>query len=91
MTFCLQTPNREAPGPQMWQYMVPGSSADCMTDTIAFIVNPQEAWKVQPDDRLLLGNGIPHQEAHVQRRTFEEMIRAYKLGDDLAEEGRLGP
>jgi hypothetical protein len=91
MKFCLQAPNREVPGPQMWRYMVP--SADCATDTVTFIANPKEAWKVQPDDGLLLGNDILHQEAHVQPRksmTVEEMIRAYKLGDDLAEEGQLG-
>jgi hypothetical protein len=93
MTFCLQTPNREAPGPQIWRYMVPGTTQDCTTDTVAFIVNPKEVWKVQPDDRLLLGNNIPRHEPHVHARkpvTVEEKIRAYKLGDDLAEEGQLG-
>jgi hypothetical protein len=93
MKFCLQAPNREAPGPQMWRYMVPDSSAECTTDTVTFIVNPKEAWKIQPDAGLLLGNGMPHQEAHVQPRklmTVEGMIRAHKLGDDLAEEGHLG-
>jgi hypothetical protein len=93
MTFCLQTPNREAPGPQMWRYMVPGISANCTTDTLAFIVNPKEAWKVRSDDMLLLWNDLPHQKAHVEPRqhmTVEDMIRAHKLGDDLAQEGRLG-
>ena len=90
MKFCLQTPNREAPGPQTWRY---STLDDCATDTIALIVDPREAWKLQPDDRLLLGNSIAQQDSHVQPRkpvTVEEKIRAYKLGDDLAEEGRLG-
>jgi hypothetical protein len=93
MKFCLQTPNREAPGPQTWRYMGSGTIDDCITDTIALIVNPKEAWKLQPDNRLLLGDNIPQQEPHVQPRkpvTVEEKIRAYKLGDDLAEEGQLG-
>jgi hypothetical protein len=93
MKFCLQTPNRVAPGPQTWRYMASATIDDCTTGTIALIVSPEESWKLQPDDRLLLGDSIAQQGSHIQPRkptTVEEKIRAYKLGDDLAEEGQLG-
>ncbi|KAF1828596.1 hypothetical protein BDW02DRAFT_574737 [Decorospora gaudefroyi] len=93
MEFCLQAPNREPPRPRLWRYMVPGSDKVCATDSIEFIVNPRVAWKVRPDDVLVVGDDVPHRDAHILARdpaTAQVRIRAYELGDDLAEEGDLG-
>ncbi|KAF1943852.1 hypothetical protein EJ02DRAFT_117719 [Clathrospora elynae] len=57
MHFCLETPNREAPGPQMWRRILPGTIGDCTTETAVFFIKSNEAWKVHPDDGVVLGDG----------------------------------
>ncbi|RMZ69629.1 hypothetical protein GMOD_00006462 [Pyrenophora seminiperda CCB06] len=66
MEFCLDTPNRDAPGPQNWHYMVPGITDQCATDTIAFTVDSSEAWKIHSDDYLTLGYDVTHRDRHVR-------------------------
>ena len=87
------TPNREAPGPQAWHYLKADIGDQCTTDTIDFILNPKEAWKVQPNAILLLRDDASHLGQHEQIRapaTSREQPQAPKLGDDVAEEGHLG-
>jgi len=79
MEFCLDRPKRDAPGPQTWHYMVPGTNDQCPTDTIAFIVDPSEAWKIHPDDYLTLGYDVTRKDRHVRAQrplAAEENVRA---------------
>ncbi|KAI4703695.1 hypothetical protein J4E89_009918 [Alternaria sp. Ai002NY15] len=90
--FCLETPNREAPGPQAWHYLKADTGDRCTTDTIDFILNSKEAWKVQPDAILLLRDDASYLDQHEQIRApiISREPQALKLGDDVAEEGHLG-
>ncbi|KAI4931714.1 hypothetical protein J4E85_004310 [Alternaria conjuncta] len=91
--FCLETPNREAPGPQAWHYLKTDTGNHCTTDTIDFILNPKEAWKVQPNAILLLRDDASYLDEHGQIRApviSQEEPQTPKLGDDVAEEGHLG-
>jgi hypothetical protein len=93
MRFCLETPNREAPGLQAWHYLTAGTDNRCTTNTIDFILNPKEARKVQPDSILVLRNEKPYLDRREQIRAPAislEQVQALKLGDDMAEEGRPG-
>ncbi|CAN9446641.1 unnamed protein product [Alternaria alternata] len=58
--FCLESPNREAPSAQVWRYMRAATGDSCATDTIDFILDPKEAWKVQPGASLVLRNEQPY-------------------------------
>ncbi|KAI4674598.1 uncharacterized protein J4E88_008335 [Alternaria novae-zelandiae] len=91
--FCLETPNREAPGPQAWHYLKVGTGDRCTTDTIDFLLNSKEAWKIQPDAILLLRDDASYLDQHEQIRApviSREELQAPKLDDDVAEEGHLG-
>jgi hypothetical protein len=68
MKFCLESPDREAPRPQAWRYIIPGTNDRCTTDTIKFILNSKETWKVQPGASLLLGNEKPYLDRFEQTR-----------------------
>ncbi|KAK1918062.1 hypothetical protein P3342_000780 [Pyrenophora teres f. teres] len=79
MQFCLDTPQRDAPSPQTWHYMVPGINDHCTTDTIAFIIDPSESWKIHSEDYLTLGYNVRHKDRQVRAlRTLaaEENVRA---------------
>jgi hypothetical protein len=72
--------------------MLPGALDGCTTDTVSLTVVSDETWMFRPDDVILLENNILNHEKHPLIRMLaagEEMHRA-RLGDDLAEEGRLG-
>ncbi|OAG16469.1 hypothetical protein CC77DRAFT_944011 [Alternaria alternata] len=58
--FCLESPNREAPSAQAWRYMRAAAGNFCATDTIDFILDSKEAWKVQPGASLVLRNEEPY-------------------------------
>ncbi|KAI4611973.1 hypothetical protein J4E80_007425 [Alternaria sp. BMP 0032] len=91
--FCLETPNRETPGPQAWHYLKAGTGDRCTTDTIDFLLNSKEAWKIQPDAILLLRDDASYLDQHEQIRApviSREELQAPKLDDDVAEEGHLG-
>ncbi|KAI4667486.1 uncharacterized protein J4E79_002174 [Alternaria viburni] len=91
--FCLETPNREAPDPQAWHYLKADTGDRCTTDTIDFILNPKEAWKVQPNAILLLRDDASDLDEHGQIRApviSQEEPQTPKLGDDVAGEGHLG-
>jgi hypothetical protein len=92
MSFCLVSPNREAPGPQSWRHMLPGTLDECTTDTVSLTIGSKETGMIRPGDVLLFVHDILHHEERAKIRTSvagEEMHRV-RLGDDLAEEGRLG-
>ncbi|KAG9186145.1 hypothetical protein G6011_02701 [Alternaria panax] len=67
--FCLETPSREAPRPQTWRYMQAGTDDRCTTDTVDFILNSKETWKVQPGASLVLRNEEPYLARIEQTRT----------------------
>ncbi|KAH6840309.1 hypothetical protein AA0118_g5185 [Alternaria tenuissima] len=58
--FCLESPNREAPSAQAWRYMRAATGDCCATDTIDFILDSKETWKVQPGAILVLRNEEPY-------------------------------
>ncbi|KAI4622096.1 hypothetical protein J4E83_004835 [Alternaria metachromatica] len=76
-----------------WHYLKASTDNRCTTDTIDFILNPKEAWKVQPDAILLVKDDVSYLDQREQTRApaiSREEPQAPKLGDDVAEEGQLG-
>ncbi|KAI1570107.1 hypothetical protein PtrEW13061_011526 [Pyrenophora tritici-repentis] len=79
MQFCLDLPQRDAPSQKTWHYMVPGINDHCATDTIAFIVDSSETWKIHSDDYLTLGYDVRHEDRQVRALralAAEENVRA---------------
>jgi hypothetical protein len=97
MWFCQSTINREAPTSRVWRVMVPGSSDECSTQIFTIRVDAKEEWKLLPDDEILLGEGKGSTSVKDTTGKFIENGHkghdddvAVELGDDFAEEGRLG-
>jgi hypothetical protein len=98
MSFCLASPNRQAPGPQVWRYIRPDNYADCTTEVVTLSAASSEQWKLQLSDEILFGDDLPTKTGHERGNergdrfiSVEEKVRMEEYGegfggDDLAEE-----
>ncbi|KAF1357631.1 hypothetical protein EJ07DRAFT_157625 [Lizonia empirigonia] len=92
LRFCLASPNREAPGPQIWRLMSSGPHNDCTTEIVTLLVSPSEGWKFHSDDEIVFGDDQRPQSADTRISKFledDDLLGQSDLGDNVAEEGVL--
>lgn len=88
MHFCLATPNRQAPGPQKWRFVVGDDIVGCTTERLTLSASSEEVWKLVSGDNVLVGDFPLKSGYQVGARVLSvtDKVRL-NLGDDLAEEG----
>ena len=74
MRFCLDTPNRQAPGPQMWRYMT-RDGHKCDTEIVSLFAKDSELWKMKVGDEILVGE---ERGAHAAKDEFVQFSRVYR-------------
>jgi len=89
MSFCLASPNRQAPGSQTWRYIAPGSHVDCTSDIVTLSATAGEQWKLRIDDEILFGDELPINTGYDRGGRFLR-VEEQAGGDDFAEEATAG-
>ncbi|KAH4943182.1 hypothetical protein HBI79_014940 [Parastagonospora nodorum] len=89
MSFCLTSPNRQAPGPQTWRYIGSGGHVDCTTEVSTLSATASEQWKLRIDDEILFGDDLPVKTGHGRGDRFLH-VEEHAGGDDLAEKATAG-
>jgi hypothetical protein len=80
MRFCLESVNRQIPGPQVWRYITKDGVAECTTELLTLSAGSSDVWKIRFGDETILGEEL-------WQKKVEERVDAEDLGDDLAREG----
>jgi hypothetical protein len=80
MRFCLESVNRQVPGPQVWRYITKDGVAECTTELLTLSAGSSDVWKMRFGDETIFGEEL-------WRKKVEERVDADDLGDDLAREG----
>lgn len=88
--------DREAPTPGVWRVIAPGSVDVCSTQVFTLEIDASDAWKLFPDDWVLMGNSDSAGKLKNESGKFiqsashrDDGVLTRALGDDLAEEGKL--